>query len=99
MQVAQHYQQISSNFYEENHQEIFSTTMSNRIHQPLIFSIDDRLSEQHLTKLDLSSKNLKRIEHLPNDISFNIILFDYNELTKIEHLDIYPQLIQVKKKD
>lgn len=72
--------------------------MSNRIHQPLIFSIDDRLAEQHLTRLDLSSKNLRRIDNLPNNVNFNIILLDQNELTKIEHLDIYPQLIQVKQK-
>jgi hypothetical protein len=50
-----------------------STTMSNRIYQPLNFSIDDRLAEQHLTKLDLCSKNLKKIEKLPNNIHFNVV--------------------------
>ncbi|CAF0823061.1 unnamed protein product [Adineta steineri] len=69
--------------------------MSNRIHQPLIFSIDNRLSEQHLTRLDLCSKNLKKIDNLPNDINFNIILFDYNEINKLEHLEHFPQLIQL----
>jgi len=78
-------------------QRIPTTAMSNRIHQPLIFSIDDRLAEQHLTRLDLSSKTLKRIDKLPNNINFNVILLDYNEITKVENLDIYPQLIQVKK--
>ena len=69
--------------------------MSNRIHQPLVFSIDDRFAEQHLTKLDLCSKNLKKIEKLPNNIQFNIVLFDHNEIAKIEHLDTLTHLIQV----
>jgi Leucine-rich repeat (LRR) protein len=73
-----------------------STTMSNRVYQPLIFSIDDRLAEQHLTKLDLCSKNLKKIDKLPNNINFNVVLLDYNDITKIEHLDILTHLIQVR---
>jgi hypothetical protein len=99
MKVAQHqsplvHWHIGSIFPIETHQQI-ATTMSNRIHQPLIFSIDDRLSEQHLTRLDLSSKNLKRIDKLPNNINFNIILLDQNQISKLEHLDNFPQLIQV----
>jgi hypothetical protein len=74
-----------------------SQEMSTRIVQPLIFSIDDRLAEQHLTQLDLSSKHLNKIEQLPANIDFNIVLLDRNEITKLEHLDIYPQLIQVRK--
>jgi hypothetical protein len=73
-----------------------STTISNRVYQPLNFSIDDRLSEQHLTKLDLCSKNLKKIDKLPNNISFNVILLDNNDISKVEHLDILTHLIQVK---
>jgi len=88
--------QIGSISPQESQQIPTTTTMSNRIHQPLIFSIDDRLAEQHLTRLDLCSKNLKKIDKLPNNINFNIILLDHNEITKLEHLDIYPQLIQVR---
>lgn len=73
--------------------------MANRLHQPLIFSIDDRLTEQHFTRLDLAGKNLKKLDQLPTNVSFNIILLDRNELTKIEHLDIYPQLIQVRYRE
>jgi adenine-specific DNA methylase len=73
-----------------------ATPMSNRIYQPLTFSIDDRLAEQHLTKLDLCSKHLKKIEKLPNNIHFNVVLLDYNDITKVEHLDILTHLIQVK---
>ena len=73
-----------------------SREMSSRIPQPLIFSIDDRLAEQNLTRLDLSSRHLNRIEQLPTNIDFNIILLDRNEITRLEHLDIYPQLIQVR---
>ena len=54
MQVAQH-QSPSSTFSGENRQIL--TTMSARLNQPLIFSIDDRLADQHLTRLDLCSKN------------------------------------------
>lgn len=75
---------------------VSNETMSNRIHQPLIFSIDERFAEQHLTKLDLCSKNLKKIDKLPNNIQFNIVLFDHNELTKIEHLDVLTHLIEVR---
>jgi Leucine-rich repeat (LRR) protein len=73
-----------------------STTMSNRVYQPLIFSIDDRLADQHLTKLDLCSKNLKKIDKLPNNINFNVVLLDYNDITKVEHLDSLTHLIQVR---
>ncbi|CAF3725298.1 unnamed protein product [Rotaria sp. Silwood1] len=98
MQVIQHkfpltYCQISSN--SSNERQEIPTTISNRIHQPLIFSIDDRLLEQHLTKLDLSSKNLQKIDILPNNINFNIILLDNNEINKLENLDLFPQLIQL----
>ncbi len=101
MQVVQHQSptyrwQIGSISPQESAQ-IPTTTMSTRIHQPLIFSIDDRLAEEHLTRLDLCSKNLKRIEKLPTNVNFNVILLDQNEITKLEHLDIYPQLIQVGK--
>lgn len=70
--------------------------MSNRIHQPLIFSIDDRFAEQHLTQLDLCSKKLKKIDKLQNNIQFNIVLFDHNEIAKVEHLDTLTHLIQVR---
>ena len=100
MQVAQHqspiyFWQIDSISTRE------SQTMTSRIPQPLIFSIDDRLAEQHLTQLDLTSRNLNKIDQLPTNINFNIILLDRNAITKLEHLDIYPQLIQVghRRKD
>lgn len=70
--------------------------MSNPIHQPLIFSIDHRFAEQHLTTLDLSSKSLRKIEKLPNDIDFNVVLLDHNDIMKIEHLDTLTHLVQVK---
>jgi hypothetical protein len=88
--------QIGSISPRENEQ--MSTTISNRIHHPLIFSIDDRLSEQHLIRLDLCSKNLKKIDKLPNNIEFNVVLFDHNEISKLENLDILTQLIQVRIK-
>jgi hypothetical protein len=99
MQVVQHQSppiqwQMGSTSPRESQQ--FATTMSNRIHQPLIFSIEDRLAEQHLTRLDLCSKNLKTIDHLPNNINFNVILLDQNQISKLEHLDFLPQLIQVR---
>jgi hypothetical protein len=87
--------QIGSGSPRESQQS--PTKISNRIHQPLIFSIDDRLAEQHLTRLDLSSKHLKRIDKLPNNINFNIILLDQNQISKLEHLENFPQLIQVSK--
>lgn len=71
------------------------TTVPNRVHQPLVFSIDDRLLEQHLTRVDLSSQHLQKLDKLSHDISFNIILLDYNDISKLEYLDNYPQLIQV----
>jgi hypothetical protein len=73
-----------------------STTLSNRMIQPLTFSIDDRLSEQHLTTLDLCSKNLKKLDKLQHNISFNVVLLDHNDITKVEHLDTLTHLIQVK---
>ncbi|CAF4267417.1 unnamed protein product [Rotaria socialis] len=98
MQVIQHkfpltHCQISSHPPYESQQML--TTMSNRIHQPLVFSVDDRLLEQNLTRLDLCSKHLHRIDKLPNNINFNIILLDQNEISKIENLDNFPQLIQL----
>lgn len=100
MQVAQHRlvptRQEQTTIHWQTESISPRATMSNRIYQPLIFSIDDRLSEQHLTKLDLCSKNLKKIEKLPNNISFNVILLDHNDITKVEHLDILTHLIQVK---
>lgn len=73
--------------------------MANRLHQPLIFSIDDRLAEQHLTRLDLVEKNLKKLDQLPTNVNFNVVLLDRNDISKIEHLDIYPQLIQVRDRE
>ena len=70
--------------------------MANRVHQPLVFSIDDRLAEQHLTRLDLPSKNLRRIEPLPDGINFNSLNYDRNEITRLEHIDALPQLVQVR---
>jgi len=94
MQIAEH-QSPTYHWQNNSISPRESQTMSNRIGQPLIFSIDDRLAEQHLTRLDLISKNLNKIDQLPTNINFNIILLDRNEITKLEHLDIYPQLIQV----
>lgn len=70
--------------------------MPSRLPQPLIFSLDDRLAEQHLTRLDLSGRNLHKLNQLPTNVSFNVIVLDRNELNKLEYLDIYPQLIQVR---
>ena len=70
--------------------------MQSRLPQPLIFSLDDRLTEQHLTRLDLSGRNLNKLNQLPTNVSFNIVLLDRNEISQLEHLDIYPQLIQVR---
>jgi len=101
MQIAQHHsmpirQEQTTIHWQTESTSPRSTIMSNRVYQPLNFSIDDRLSEQHLTKLDLCSKNLKKIEKLPNNIHFNVVLLDYNDITKIEHLDILTHLIEVK---
>ena len=71
-------------------------TMSNRIHQPLEFSIDDRLAHQHLTRLDLSSKSLKKLDKLPANIQFNVVLLDCNEINKLEHLDVLTHLVEVR---
>jgi len=68
-------------------------SISNRI------SFDDHLADRHLTTLDLSSKNLKKIEKLPSNISFNVLRFDHNEIIKIEHIDTLTHLIEVKIKD
>ena len=100
MQVAHHHSppiqwQMGSASPRERQQ--IAATMSSRIDQPLIFSIDDRLEEQHLTRLDLSSKNLTKIERLPNNVHFNVILLDQNEISKIEHLDSCSQLVEVRK--
>ena len=99
MAIAQHRRSEPSNMPWQTDsaspRSLPTPTMSNRIHQPLIFSIDQRFAEQHLTKLDLCSKNLKKIEKLSNNIQFNIILFDHNDITKIEHLDVCTHLIEV----
>lgn len=81
---------------ESHHPPTTATTMSNRVHQPLTFSIDDRLSEQHLTELNLCSKNLKKIDKLQNNISFNVVLLDNNDISKVEHLDVLTHLIEVR---
>jgi hypothetical protein len=102
MQIAQHHpmptrqEQSTIHWQTESSLSPRPTTMSNRVYQPLTFSIDDRLSEQHLTTLDLCSKTLKKIEKLPNNINFNVVLLDNNDITKVEHLDILTHLIQVK---
>ena len=75
-----------------------SDAMVQRLEQPLIFSVDDRLAEQHLTRLDLASKRLRKIEPLPVGIQFNVINFDQNEIVKIEHLETLAHLIQVKQR-
>lgn len=103
MQIAQHHplptrqEQTSGHWQTELISPRPTTIMSNRISQPLNFSLDDRLSKQHLTKLDLCSKHLKKIEKLPNNIHFNVVLLDHNDITKIEHLDILTHLVEVKK--
>ena len=58
-----------------------SQEVASRIPRPLIFSIDDRLAEQHLTRLDLSAQHISRIEQLPTNIDFNIVLLDRNDIT------------------
>ena len=70
--------------------------VSTRLSEPLHFSVDTRLSQQHLTRLDLCGKNLKRIDRLPNNIGFNVVLLDSNEISKLEHLDVLTQLIEVR---
>jgi Leucine-rich repeat (LRR) protein len=70
--------------------------MTNRVHQPLVFSVDDRLAEEHLTRLDLASKNLRRIEPLPNGINFNSLNYDHNEISRLGNIDALPQLVQVR---
>lgn len=70
--------------------------MANRTHQPLIFSIDDRLESQQLNRLDLSSRNLQRIEPFMNNVRFNVVVLDQNQIGKLEYLDELPHLIQVK---
>ena len=100
MQVAHHYHSLHRRQEQKNiHAQIetipSNATMSNRIYQPLTFSLDDRLSEQHLTQLDLCSKGLKKIEKLQNNINFNVILLDNNDITKVEHLDVLTHLIHV----
>jgi hypothetical protein len=101
MQIAQHRlvptrQEQTTIHWQTESMSPRSTNMSNRVYQPLNFSIDDRLSEQHLTRLDLCSKNLNKIEKLPNNINFNVVLLDHNDITKVEHLDVLTHLIQVK---
>lgn len=101
MQVVQHkysssHHQYGSNSSSEPQQMI--TTMPDRAHQPLTFSVDDRLAEQHLTRLDLCSQNLQKIDRLSNNIEFNIILLDRNEISKIENLESCSQLVQVGRK-
>ncbi|CAF1011016.1 unnamed protein product [Rotaria sordida] len=104
MQVAQHHpvpsrQEHTTNQWQNEPMYSRTTTtatpMSNQVYQPLAFSIDDHLSQQHLTQLDLCSKNLKKIEKLPNNINFNVVLLDYNDITKVEHLDVLTHLIQL----
>ncbi|CAF3723713.1 unnamed protein product [Adineta steineri] len=101
MQVAQHravpirQEQTTIHWPTEAISPRSTTTVPNRIYQPLNFSIDDRLSEQHLTRLDLCSKNLKKIEKLQNNISFNVVLLDHNDISKVEHLDVLTHLIQL----
>ena len=102
MQIAQHrpvptrQEQSTAIHWPTEPMSPRSTTMSNRNYQPLNFSIDDRLADQHLTRLDLSSKNLRKIDKLPNNINFNVVLLDHNDITKVEHLDVLTHLIQVK---
>jgi len=51
--------------------------------------------EKHLTKLDLTAKNLKKIEKFSSKIQFDVAFFDSNEITKIEHLDVFHHLIEL----
>ncbi|CAF1606036.1 unnamed protein product [Rotaria magnacalcarata] len=102
MQVVQHrpvstrQEHTTINWSSESSRSTRTTTaMSNQVDQPLNFSIDNRLVEQHLTRLDLCSKNLKKIDKLPNDINFNAVLLDYNDITKVEQLDVLTHLIQL----
>ncbi|CAF2803998.1 unnamed protein product [Rotaria sp. Silwood2] len=102
MQIVQHrpapsrQEQTTNHCQSEFMHSRITTPMSNRVYQPLTFSIDDRLSQQHLTELDLCSKKLKKIEKLSNDINFNVVLLDHNDISKVEHLDVLTHLIQVR---
>lgn len=97
MQVAQHrpmpsrQEPTTMNWPSES----TTTPSSNSVYQPLVFSLDDRLSKQHLTLLNLSSKNLKKIDKLQDNINFNVVLLDSNDITKVEHLDVLTHLIEV----
>ena len=97
MQVKQHHSPTISNpqLHSTSPRDRL-TPMANHLHQPLIFSIDDRLAEQHWTRLDLSSRNLKRIEPITHEIDFNILNFDQNDISKLEHLDALRRVIQVR---
>jgi hypothetical protein len=63
--------------------------------RPLLFSIDDRLENRHLTRLDLRSKNLTKINKLTDQIQYDVVLFDSNDITKVEHLDILTHIVEV----
>ena len=65
------------------------------VDQPLVFSLDERLDQQHLTRLDLTSRSLRAIDPLPANVHFNVVLLDKNQIAKVEHLDHLTQLIQV----
>ncbi|UJR15290.1 hypothetical protein I4U23_002243 [Adineta vaga] len=101
MQIAQHrpvparQEQATTIHWPNESMSPRSTPMSNPTYQPLNFSIDDRLVDQHLTRLDLSSKNLRKIDKLPNNINFNVVLLDHNDITKVEQLDVLTHLIQL----
>ncbi|CAF3094377.1 unnamed protein product [Rotaria sp. Silwood2] len=105
MQIVQHrpapsrQEQTTNHCQSEFMHSRITTPMSNRVYQPLTFSIDDRLSQQHLTELDLCSKKLKKIEKLSNDINFNVVLLDHNDISKVEHLDVLTHLIQLSISD
>jgi hypothetical protein len=79
------------------HNDSFSSDMSQRVYEPLIFSIDNRIEQRHVTLLDLRSKNLKRIEPLAKNVQFDVVQLDSNEINKIEHLDTLTHLIEVSE--
>lgn len=96
MQISQNRSVIDWSVHHSNSPRERTDAMAQRLEQPLIFSIDDRLAEQHLTRLDLASKRLRKIDPLPNGIQFNVVNFDQNEISRIEHLETLNHLIQVE---
>lgn len=63
------------------------------------YSVDERLSSQHVTILDLRSKNLKKIDKFSTHVQFNVVRLDSNQIIKLENLDVFSHLIEVKNRE